>query len=118
MKTPQFCLLQFGGTSDNGNSAKLFFHPKNRQHVVDLYTFDTEEEKSEFSALLGRFYVILCILSSRDNVVLETFRPYCVETHERLKRLFPWLKDNETVHAVLGGLIHLWKFKLAMFFFR
>ena len=90
---------------DNGPLAQEYLHPKNRPHVLKLYSFDTVEEELEFSLLLGRIYVILCILNSRDTVKIDDFRAYCLQTHIRWNKLFPWFKDNETFHAVLGKVI-------------
>ena len=68
-----------------------------------LYTFDTDIEKLEFADVFQRINVILSVLNSRDFVILEDFRPYCLETHIKWNKLFHWMKDNETMHAVLGG---------------
>ena len=92
----------FGGGGDNAKISQEFFHPKNRPAVLALFTFDTEDEEIEFEAIFARLYVIMSIVSSRDHVILEDFRPYCLETHVRFNRLFPWMTDNETFHAVLG----------------
>ena len=69
-----------------------------------LYTFDTDIEKLEFADVFQRIHVILSVLNSRDLVKLEDFRPYCLKTHIKWNKLFHWMKDNETMHAVLGGV--------------
>ena len=57
-----------------------------------MYDFDDDIQANEFAEIFARIYVILSILSSRDYVLLELFRPYVHETHIRLNKLAPWMK--------------------------
>lgn len=69
---------------------------------MNLYTFDSAAEKRQFAEVFQRIYVIIRVVSSRDFVRLETFRPYCTESHVKFNKLFDWMHDNETMHAMFG----------------
>ena len=91
----------------NGPTFGEFFNPKNRPLVLDLYTFDDTPQgaldKLEFADLFQRIAVILRVINSRDLVEVDEFRTYCTQTHIMFNKLFHWILDNETMHAVLGG---------------
>ena len=90
------------GSCNNGPLFDEFFHPKNREHSLSLYTFDTDIERVQFADIFQRLHVILSVINSRDLVRVDEFRRYCTVTHIRLNRLFRWMKDNETMHSLLG----------------
>ena len=80
--------------------------PEKRQHIVDLYKMDTPEESQQMSKLLQGFNCILRVIRSwKRKIDVEKFSLYVKETHLRLHDLFPWLKDNETVHVFLGHIV-------------
>ena len=87
-----------------------FFHPKNRPNVLKLFKFDTAEQARQFKNFFQGLYVILCVLNSRDLVKVDDFRSYCRKIHSNFNKTFRWMKDNETMHAVLGKVLAIMGF--------
>ena len=71
-----------------------------------LYKFDTQRESDEFEDLLQAISCILRITrSSRRKIDTEKFGQFVKETHLKFHDLFPWMKDNESLHALLGHIV-------------
>ena len=83
-----------------GNNGKEFFHPKNREHVLDLYKA-TPEQREQLRILLRNLNVILRVLSARDGKVdVPNYHKLCLETYKILLISFPWMEISKTMHAV------------------
>ena len=56
--------------------AKAFFDAKNRQAVVDLYEFATEEEKRKFKKFQQNVSVTLRVMSSTELIDVEALEKH------------------------------------------
>ena len=79
------------GTSNTGNVARRFF--QNSPETADILSLDPN--------LLGRLYVILCILASTKKFDLQKLDQYCWATMELLSSLYPWYYTPQAVHKIL-----------------
>ena len=52
-------LFTNGGTNDNGNISSLFFHPSNRNDVLDLFDHKNQTERDNMDDILTRMNVCL-----------------------------------------------------------
>ena len=83
-----------------GNNGKEFFHPKNREHVLDLYK-TTPEQRESLRILLRNLNVILRVLSARDGKVdVPNYHKLCLETYKMLLTDFHWMEISKSMHAV------------------
>ena len=70
--------------------AKAFFDAKNRQAVVDLYEFATEEEKRKFKKFQQNVSVTLRVMSSTELIDVEALEKHNIKTNQMSIGLFPW----------------------------
>ena len=112
-----------GGTTDNGNTARMFFSYEKRQNVLDLMEdilqpaegadakeyeeyWRKVEEKEEFQdvlrILLQNLGTILNILNSDELVRIERFADLCTSTAVLVAEKLPWVQFSPTVHAILA----------------
>ena len=94
-----------GGTRNNGNMAKLFFSPENREKVLDLFKTDTDKEREDINTFLTQTNVILRVMSTNKKVLVTEFCEFCVEAYRFRLKLFPWMEINKSMH----GLYHAGK---------
>ena len=91
-----------GGTRNNGNFAKEFFDPKNRELVLNLFKTDTQKERDDINTFLTHTNVILRVMSSNQKISMSEFIEFCIEAYIFRLRLFPWMEINKSMH----GLYH------------
>ena len=90
-----------GGNCDNGNMAKQFFSPENREKVLDLYEpFDETTQREEMRRVLQGFNVILRVMSSTRKIHCAKFNEFNRKIYCDLLTLFPWMQINDTVHQM------------------
>jgi hypothetical protein len=90
-----------GGSSDDGNTAKRFFSPENREAVVGLFK-GTVHEKAIIQKLIQNFSIILRLISSKRLVDVDAFEDFCNKTYICLCEEFPWVSVSTSVHRLLG----------------
>ena len=118
---------QYGGTTDDGNAARLFFSAKARPHVLKFFethedfnvpeiddsevASDSEDEPTSgissaqreiLPTLLQNVSVILRIIRSDKEVNTEEFEKLCKDTNKILINHFSDFNITPTVHAVLA----------------
>ena len=86
----------------SGNLAKDFFSAKNRELVLDLFDCQGSDLRDDLGDLLMRFNVILRILNSREEVLIEKFHDFCSETYLLHLEVLPWMHVPPTVHRYLA----------------
>jgi hypothetical protein len=59
-----------GGTTDNGNNAREFFHPKNHEGVMDPFDVSSEQREALRNILKGLNTVLRVINSSQEMKVI------------------------------------------------
>ena len=85
-----------------GNSAKIFFSHEKRNDVLQLYKTKDEAEKNDLATILQNLSVILRLLGSRELIKVEEFGQFCLDTYVLMRRTFPWMKVNQSIHQYLG----------------
>lgn len=80
-----------GGNSNDGNTARKFF--QNWERVSLITGLDRN--------LLERFYTILCVINSKNEVNIAAFKIYTEETHGLYLKLYEWYPLSPTVHKIL-----------------
>ena len=77
------------------NMSKRFNSAEKREHVAQLYKFDTDAERELFKKTLQGISVCLRVLNSwRKEIKVEEFGEYLKQTHLALHQQFPWMDDN------------------------
>ena len=82
---------QLAGNSNDGNTARQFFN--NEEKASQITGIDVD--------LIKRFHVILQTLSSGQNIDLEKYKIYAVETARLFKSKYSWFNLMPTFHKVL-----------------
>ena len=91
--------------SDNGNTARKFFHDKHRQDVLDLYPTATPVEREAIDQLLSYSDVITRVLNSSRKVRIEAFEQYVYEAYLHRITIFHFWPMNDSVHRMWGHCI-------------
>lgn len=112
-----------GGTTDNGNTARIFFSHDKRDKVLKMMEEiqepaenadeDEHEEYSRkvqekqdfqvaFKKLLQNMSVILNIINSDRLVKIEEYAEFCTNTALMVREKFPWVQFSPTVHEFLA----------------
>ena len=90
------------GNTDTGNTAREFFHFKNRQNFVDLVE-GTDAEKEAMATLHKNFSVILRLYSSKKILIdTDDLEKLCTDTNLLLVKTFPWATQPPSVHKLLA----------------
>ena len=90
------------GNTDTGNTARQFFHFKNRQNFVDLVE-GTDAEKEAMATLHKNFSVILRLYSSKKTLIdTDDLEKLCTDTNLLLVKTFPWATQPPSVHKLLA----------------
>ena len=92
-----------GGNTDTAESGRRFFHEKNVDAVIALFTNGTEKEKSTLRVLHRNFSVILRHVSSKEHKIdVDAFESLCKETNILIAREFPWSTIPPSIHRLLA----------------
>ena len=91
-----------GGTTDDGNTARVFFSYENRDAVCSILVKDDPVFKQSFKRILQYFHVILSIVNSNRLVDVDAYEEYCKEFALFVRRNLPWAQFSPTVHALLS----------------
>ena len=92
--------------SDNGNTARMFFHDKNRQGVLDLFPTATHEERQALDELLSFSDVISRVINSSRKVKIEEFREYVIEAYVHRISIFKFWEINPSVHRMWSHCVN------------
>ena len=111
-----------GGTTDNGNTARIFFSYEKREAVLNMMEEVPEpppnatrakhdeykrkvEDKKKFKdvirKLLQNFSVILNIMNSDKMVRIEEYAELCTSTALLIREEIPWAEFSPTTHLIL-----------------
>ena len=85
-----------------GKFAKEAFSLKKREKILNLFDFESPEQKNEFREVLSHFSVSLRIISSRDPINVLKYSDFNKKLFKKIRNLFPWMLSNKTVHNFLG----------------
>lgn len=82
---------QGAGTTNTGNVAREYFaHAK----IVSEVTGIDE-------GLVNRLYTVLQVISSKQQIDIEKFKEYCIQTAKKCVELYDWYNMPPSVHKVL-----------------
>ena len=83
-----------------GGTAKAFFSPEKRDHVLDLYEpYDSPDQRENMRKLIQRVNVILRVMSSSSKIDVDSFHDFNIKTYVFLLKLFPWMDIQDSLHG-------------------
>ena len=91
-----------GGTTDDGNTARVFFSYESRDAVCSIMVKDDPVFKQTFKKMLQYFHVILSIVNSDRLVDVDAYEEYCKEFAVFVRQSLPWAQFSPTVHALIS----------------
>ena len=84
-----------------GNTAKAFFSPKKRDHVLDLMEpYDNRAQREKLRRIIQRVNVMLRVMSSSNKIDVDPFHAFNLKTYVDLLKLFPWMDIQDSLHGV------------------
>ena len=91
-----------GGTTDDGNTARVFFSPEMRDAVCSIMVKDDPAFKRTFKKKLQYLHVILSIVNSDRLVDVDAYEEYCKDFAVYVRRSLPWAQFSPTMHALIS----------------
>ena len=99
---------------DNGNAARQFFHPKNRDLVLELIEKDPNDSFEDYQDDLLAFRKILqdtnlmCrIANSTEKFDILKLERFCKKAYKHRVESFDWAILSTSIHRGLGHLTEL-----------
>ena len=95
--------------SDNGNAARAFFHPDNRELVLELIENASEDDLEAFRKILQNTNIICRIANSNEKFDLEKLKKFCKEAYIHRIESFDWAILTTSIHRGFGHMVELVK---------